>query len=170
VSELGRLTDVIAVQSLKALAGIVVVPTGIVTSPLPSGVIVQAHADLLPGPEKEAVDGMFTQVKAFVPLNAELETVAVLVIENTADVKDAQLPNAEAPIVVTAARIAIASRPELANALTPIDVSELGRLTDFKAAQPSKELAEILVVPAGIVTSPFPTGVIKQKHIGLRPV
>ena len=89
-----------------------------------------------------------------------LETAAVLVRGNTTDVKEAQVSNAVAPTDVTLAGMTMLVRPDCLNALTPIDVSELGRSIVFKAAQPSKELAEILVVPAGIVTSPFTSGVI----------
>ena len=45
--------------------------------------------------------------------NAVLSTEAVLVRENTADVKDAQLANAFALIVVTAAGIEMLVRPDL---------------------------------------------------------
>jgi hypothetical protein len=88
---------------------------------------------------------------------------------NAAVVKDAQLANAEAPIEVTPAGIAMDSRPDPIKAEAPIDVSELGSSIVFKARQPKKALAGILVVLAGIVTSPFASGVIRQAHVGFGP-
>jgi hypothetical protein len=98
-----------------------------------------------------------------------LSTAAVLVMGNTTDVKEAQESNAEVPILVTAAGIAIASRPLFANAFPPIDVSELGRSIDVKAVQPSKALFGIVVQPAGTVTSPLPSGGYMQGQVNLEP-
>ena len=54
---------------------------------------------------------MFKQVKAFVVSKAVLSTAAALVMENTTDVKEAQVSNAVAPILVTAAGIATERSP-----------------------------------------------------------
>ena len=111
---------------------------------------------------------MFKQVKAPVVSNAVLSTVAVLKGGNAAVVKEAQLANAEALIVVTAAGIAIDTRTDDSNADCPIEMRELGRPTDFKSVQPLKALAGIVVQLAGIVTSPLATsGGYMQAHVGL---
>ena len=81
---------------------------------------------------------LFKQVKAPVVSNALASTVAMLVRGNTTEVKEAQLANADAPTEVTAAGIEIERRPLLANADWPIDVTELDKLIDVKALQPSK--------------------------------
>jgi Trk K+ transport system NAD-binding subunit len=56
-------------------------------------------------------------------VNAVLSTVAVLVSANTTVVKEAQLANAEALIVVTADGNTIVVIAVLANALWPIELS-----------------------------------------------
>ena len=66
---------------------------------------------------------MFKHRAVGVLTNAVLSTVAVLVRANTTVVKDAQLSNAEALIVPTAAGNAIDVIAVLANALWPIALS-----------------------------------------------
>ena len=80
------------------------------------------------------------------------------------DVKAVQLSKALSGIDVMPTGMTIERRPLLANALAPIEVSELGKLIVFKAVHCLKALAGILVQPAGIVTSPFASGGCIQAH------
>ena len=100
-------------------------------------------------------------VKRPLPENADwpIEFSCELIPKVT-EASDAHVWKALSSIVVTASGIATERRPLRVNAYILIFVSELGRSSVFKAVQPSKARVGILVQPAGMVTSPFTSGVI----------
>ncbi len=111
-----------------------------------------------------SIDVIAVMVNALSPIFVSCDALPKVTVT-----KDSQPLNALSLIMVTAAGMMTKRRPVIGNAFLPIDVRELGRSTDFKAVQPINAASGIVSAPAGIVTSPLTSGVIKQEHVVLVP-